>query len=123
MRFRGGGIGHRDVTDWEDDYEFLKEGTPSGEAEAEEPEDDPDGEQEDEQNIVGHAPHSDSDSSSEEPDIQSDEVVDPEEMDGEQAILRGVELEELCLSDEEVGSPEPETSESDWEDCSDDDDE
>ena len=47
----------------------------------------------------------------------ADEVVDPEELEGEQMLLRGMEMEELDVSDdeEEGNTKEQRLSDEDWE--------
>ena len=122
MRFRGGGIGHLDMRGSERDYDLLEENITGNDREGNseeleesnsdvesisnkqfEPESDPTG--------SSSKPESDSESDSELPEPEGDELgddeaADPEEYDGETAVLRGVEMEDLGKFDEDEDEDE-----------------
>ena len=133
MRFRGGGIGHQDTREWEDDYEILQEDVAMLE-----PENEDNMEEEHVQNTSNHTvppdPDSNLDSYSEshnkdppdegvdpeetidpEETVDPEETIDPEEIEGEMAMLRGIEMEELDYSDDETGQNENEKNKNETE--------
>ena len=102
MRFRGEGIGHRDLRDSNDTFDLFNE---KAIPESRDTEDENDGNQ--------AAGVNDEEAERQEPNVQPDEALDPEELDGEMALLRGMEVEMMDSGDDESDEQSSSNSSSD----------